>query len=600
MCSTLGRPRDLRSHSTKLPQSISSLAQDRDAQMHWLPILFRVVAVALGSLHAWAAVTSHSMNADGISYLDIGDAYMRSDWQTAINSVWSPMYSWVLGLVMHLLDPPMRWEFPVVHLVNFAVYLGALVCFGFFWRQLTRYRRARTVETSGDSWVTFPEWAWIGLGYTLFVWSSLSLIEIWSVTPDMLMAAIVYLAAGLILRIRLRNTSWHTFGLLGMVLGLGYLTKAVMFPLACVFLAVSLFSASDVRRAMPRVLAALLVFLLISTPFIAAISMTKGRVTFGGAGKLTYVRYVNGVPYPHWQGEPPGSGVPEHPSRRIFEAPPSYEFGTPIGGTYPISYDPSYWYEGVVARFNLGQQISCLMSSILFYLDLFVRQQGVLLVGVFILYMMKPRRQLPLTDIFRRWGLIIPALAAFGVYALVYVEGRYIGVFVVLFWADLLANVRLPDSRTSRRLASLLGTVMVLFMLMNIVVFNLEGYRDLTGKGNLNLSSNQQVVPPSWPGEIAEALHGLGIQPGDKVAVIGYGFDSFWARLARVQIVAEMLGWQADDFWLGDATVQSKAVQAFASTGAKAIIAESVPSYASLVGWHRVGESNHYILTLSQ
>jgi hypothetical protein len=344
----------------------------------------------------------------------------------------------------------------------------------------------------------------------------------------------------------------------------------------------------------------LLVLLLISTPFIAAISRAKGRVTFGGAGKLTYVRYVNGVPYPHWQGEPLGSGVPEHPSRRIFEAPPSYEFGTPIGGTYPISYDPSYWYEGVVARFNLGQQINCLMSSILFYLDLFVRQQGVLLVGVLILYMMKPRRQVPLTDIFRRWGLIIPALAAFGVYALVYVEGRYIGVFVVLFWADLLANVRLPDSRSSRRLASLLGTVIVLFMLMNIVIFSLEGYRDLTGKGNLNPSSNQQVVPPSWPGEVAEALHGLGIQPGDSAAVIGYGFDSFWARLARVQIVAEMLGREADDFWYGDSSLQSEVLQAFATTGARAVVAENVPSHASLPGWHKVGKSNYYVYVMSR
>jgi hypothetical protein len=28
--------------------------------------------------------------ADGISYLDIGDAYWRGDWHMAINAFWSP------------------------------------------------------------------------------------------------------------------------------------------------------------------------------------------------------------------------------------------------------------------------------------------------------------------------------------------------------------------------------------------------------------------------------------------------------------------------------------------------------------------------------
>ena len=45
------------------------------------------IAILLGALHTYAAATSYSMNADGISYLDIGDAYFRGDWETAINPV---------------------------------------------------------------------------------------------------------------------------------------------------------------------------------------------------------------------------------------------------------------------------------------------------------------------------------------------------------------------------------------------------------------------------------------------------------------------------------------------------------------------------------
>ena len=33
--------------------------------------------------YAWAAAKSHSMNADGISYLDMGDAYLGWNWEMA-------------------------------------------------------------------------------------------------------------------------------------------------------------------------------------------------------------------------------------------------------------------------------------------------------------------------------------------------------------------------------------------------------------------------------------------------------------------------------------------------------------------------------------
>jgi hypothetical protein len=559
-----------------------------------LPILFRLAAITLGGIHTWAAAAHHSMNPDGIAYLDMGQAYLRGDWAMAINAYWSPLYSWLLGLGMCIFDPPMRWEFPLVHLVNFLIYLIALSCFGFFWHQVIK------CQTRGGDNATLPEWVWQALGYTLFTWSSLNLVEIWSVTPDMCVAAFVYLAAGLILRIRGGEVTWSVFALLGVVLGLGYLSKAAMFPLAIVFLAISYFSVGSPRRAVPLVLIALVSFILVGSPFVVALSLAKDRLTFGDSGKLNYARYVNGIPDTHWNGEPPGNGAPIHPTREIFDEPAIYEFATPIGGTYAPWYDPSYWYEGVSLQFNFQDQARVLLANALFYFDLFFRQQGGLLVGVLILYLMDPRRSFQMKDFMRRWGLVIVALMAFGMYALVYVETRYLGPFVVLIWADLLANVRLPITQTSRKLAHALSVTMILFMLMNILAFNLQGVRDLTSRGNRRQLGISQAAPPSWPGEVAEKLHQLGVQPGDTVAIIGYGFDSFWARLAHVQIVAEMFEWDADAFWLGDSALQSEVLQAFARTGAKALVAEQVPNYASLSGWHRVGNSNHYVYILVQ
>jgi hypothetical protein len=168
------------------------------------------------------------------------------------------------------------------------------------------------------------------------------------------------------------------------------------------------------------------------------------------------------------------------------------------------------------------------------------------------------------------------------------VEGRYVAVFLILLMGELLVKV----PKVPWPAAPLASIVMVGFMLLQILVFNLSGAVDLSD--NLNRST-EAISPPSWPGATAERLYELGLQPGDKVGVIGYAFDSFWARLGRFQIVAEMLGSQATPFWFGDALVREAALQAFTSTGVKAVVAEGVPTGADLTNWHQVDESDYYI-----
>jgi hypothetical protein len=580
--------------------------EDRDfavgfkLHLQWLiRIFFFLLAIALGASHTWTAMISNSMNPDGISYLDMGDAYLRGDWNMAINAYWSPFYAWLLGIGMRILNPGMQWEFPVVHLINLIIYLGTLVCFEFFLQQLIRYSRGNLTAPSNSKIIALPEWALLSLGYVLFIYTSLNLIEIWSVTPDMCVAAFVYLAAGLELYIRTRKTSWRPFSFLGIALGFGYLAKAPMFPIAFMFLIISLYAVDNLRRAIPLTLISLTCFLLIGAPYIIALSHTQGRLTFGDSGILNYVRYVNGLPDAHWQGDIPDNGVPVHPTRKILDEPAIYEFGSPVGGTYPPWYDPTYWYEGVIPKFNWQEQLGVLLTNTLFYFDLFLRRQGVLATGIVLLYLLRDREPVIVKNIIRQWGLLILALAAFVMYAMVYVETRYLAPFVMLFWANLLVNIHLPDLTIFRRLISLLSITMILFMLANIAVFNVEGLRDYRGLGNPRQLAVSQASPPSRPGEVAEKLRSLGVQQGDKVAIIGYGFDSFWARLARVQIVAELIEWEANPFWVGGPVVQSKVIQAFASTGARAIVAESVPDYASLPGWRQLGNTDYYVYLFS-
>jgi hypothetical protein len=243
----------------------------------------------------------------------------------------------------------------------------------------------------------------------------------------------------------------------------------------------------------------------------------------------------------------------------------------------------------------MNRQLDYILFSLMYYFDLFFRQQAGLFIGVTLLYWMNRSKRLRLVDFPLRWGLVIIAVSAFVFYGMVNVIGRYVGVFTVLFWADLLANIHMPKEPQSRSLARFLGAVMIVFLAINILAMNLYGFWDLSEKANPHQDVIEDGVPPSWPGEVAQDLHQMGVKQGDKVAVIGYGFDSFWARLARVKIVAELLDYQAADFWLGDEAHQQKVLQAFADTGAKALVAENVPGYAQLDGWHQVGNSNYFI-----
>jgi hypothetical protein len=567
------------------------------SDLTWLRAFCRAVAVGLGGLHAWVAATQQSMSEDGISYLDMGDAYLRGDWNMAINTVWSPLYSWILGFGMKLIQPSVHWEISVVHLINFTIYLFALVAFEFLWRGLSRCNRTKGSEDDASSAAQFPDWVWLSLGYALFIWSSLSLIRIWAVTPDMLMAGCVYLAGGLLCRIATGRTGWTTFLILGFVLGFAYLAKSVMFPLAFIFLAVALVMSGEIRRGAPRIIAALLTFLLIAAPFVALFSVAKGRLTFGDAGRLTYLKLVNRVPYPHWRPDAiSGVGTPQHPARQIFENPAVFEFATPVGGTYPLSYDPSYWYEGVIPPLDIKKQVAVLITNAGFYFDLFIRRQGGVSAIVLLLLLLGVKRRSLQGWLSGELGLILIAVAAFGLYALVYLEGRYIGAFLVLFWAGLFSCIRIPKSLLSQRLIAVAGAILLSCFLLNIVSFNLEGLKRI---GLLETSSGKESVQdqsPSYkPVRLAEAVLEMGLKPGDEIAFIGYSFGAFFARLARLRVIAEIPDDQAESFWLADPDRRSAVVEALRKTGARAIVAERVTPGASVKGWQRIGNSRHFI-----
>lgn len=556
--------------------------------MRRLEVGFWVLAILLGFFHAWAD-HHYLVNADAMSYLDIAEAYVRRDWSNAVNAYWSPLYSWLIALALLVVKPSPYWKFAVLHLVNFAMYLFVLGCFGFLIRELVRVQRVHGPELG---LVTVPDWALLAFGYSLVIWSSLFLVTVQLESPDMLVAAFVYFATGILVRIRRDPSRWLPYVVLGVVLGLGFLAKSVMMPLTAVFLLGCVFAAGNLRRALPRVALAGAFFLLVIGPFVFAMSQSKGYLTTGRTGRLNYLWAINRVINNNWQGEEPGSGIPAHTTRKIFADPPAFEFAEPVGGTYPVWYDPTYWYEGSVSHFDLKEQLKVVATGVSSYYELFQEwglQYG-LAVALLSFYLLSRRGRRIIYDLKDHWTLLLPAIGGLGLYALVNVQGRYVASFVVLLWLALFAAVRLPQNPDSERL---IKVVMVVLAGSIVLTTLASSTREIAVTIRHLVRGEDPAAHEQW--QVAEGLRELGLVSSDKVAFIGHSTRGFWAHLLQLRIVAEVRRDKIGDFWEADANRKNQLLNAFAATGVKAVVAEKPPAGSDLTNWRRIRKTDYYV-----
>jgi hypothetical protein len=524
------------------------------------------------------------VNPDGVSYLDIAAACLKGNWGALINALWSPLYPALLSFWLSLFRPSACWEARTVRLFNFGVLVFGLWCLEYLLSGLVEYQEAIRVKEQEDG--LLPPWVLRATGYMLFFFASVYMTPAELVAPDVLVMAFVLLAAGIILRIRCGKDSALSFAALGLVLGLAYLTKAVMFPVGLGSLVAVLFAPQTFRRTIPRILLAAFLFLAISGPFIFALSKSKGRLTFGDSAAINYAEHVNGATYAvHWQGQPPGTGTPKHPTRKILETPPVYEYAEPIGGSYPPWTDPSYWYDGIRPHFVLGEQLRTLRSSLAAYGDMLGLLWG-LSAGylVFLFWGGSIRRFVNnfSKEIFL-WG---PAAAAIGMYSLVWVEPRYVSGFIMLVWAAALLALRIPEP----------GHAIVRSVTLTIVV--LLGFQTV-------LSFKKDIVTrpaygsPTVHCAVAQELRLEGVKPGDRVAYVGAAvWYHYWAHLAQVSVVTEVASEGVAAFWAASPQLRSKITDLLATTGAKAVVSKDVPPGLLADGWKEVPNTDYYVLLL--
>jgi hypothetical protein len=344
----------------------------------------------------------------------------------------------------------------------------------------------------------------------------------------------------------------------------------------------------------------LLIFLGLSSPFIAALSAAKGRFTFGETGRYNYAVHVNNVPPVHWQGENTANGRPVHATHKIFERPATFEFETPLGGTYPVWYDPSFWYEGIKLHLDPHEEAETISKNLRWEIELFFYLNGSIVAAWIILFCVGGKKLRVLKDLSDYWFLFVPALSTLVLYSLVHWEPRYIAPFLAVTIVSCFLSIRLPDTTESRRLFPAVAVLVSVMLLLPL------------GPGRFRLNSgffdllSPAMDDPNSDQAVAAEMYRLGLHPDERIASLCFSNlgMSNWAHLAGVRIIAEVYYWPGrsetlvNDFWAADPATQMQVIQALASTGASAVVSQEAPRGSHDSGWVQVGRSNYYIYWL--
>lgn len=547
---------------------MSNEEMNSEAFLKRLSFYFFILIAFVGISQAWS--TRDSMYADGISYLDVGDAYFNGDFKSAINAngYWSPIYCLIQGFANYIFKPSINFHSIFIRLVNFAIFILCFFSFNFFFQEFLK-----KVDDKKDSSITFPKWGWIVFGYSLFLWTSTNMIGLSMITPDMCVSGIIYAISGLMLKIERNKSNIFTYILLGLLLSLNYLTKAAMFPMAFIYLIIIFF----LRKNFLNTLIATVVFLAASSPYIYELSTAKGHPTFSETGKLVYSFRMDET-YNCWMGELKGCEQTTHPAKKIFSNPNIYDFSTPISGSYPIWFDPTYWFDGLSAKFDLNKQLKILAKSFERGLDLFLQMQGFLITSFIILFLYSNKKA---KDILQGWYFIIPTLCTIGMYSLIDFQYRYLGAFITTLWLVLFYSIQLPNTKESKKLLESISIVLAIFL---IITSSLS--KDMLTNGKISSCEMHRTV--------AKNLLQLGLKEKDGIAVIGTDYGIYYARLAKVKIISELPVEEEKIFWASDSSKKEEIFTKLKDLGAKLVLCEKGPSTAPNEGWQKVENTTYY------
>jgi hypothetical protein len=513
-----------------------------------------IASLMLTIVLVWAG--RYFVSPDGISYLDLSDELRSGNWADAANAHWSPGYPLILSTLLRpwMLRSP--WEPLVVHVINGWLFLAALATFEFFLVELRKSSgadRAALDLNTGAGWLA---------AHMVFLWCMLVLITVRSVTPDMMLAAIGFAAAAYVVRIQSKRLTVADFLMLGVLLGFAALTKSFMLSVSIAIMLVLL----TIDR---RVIYSAAVFAIVISPQVAALSAKSGRLSFGDSAKIVYALKVNGIS--KFDG-----------ANQLAAVPRTVSFPTDKPNqTYPLWDDPARWYSGISVSFDYSKQMGAFIRNLESDAGLALK----IVIPLIIVAML------------RDWGiplrnrlLAVTSLAVIGAYSLLYSEARLIGFWIALGSISLLAGVTL-DARHEKIGKGFVHLISIISAISVITYVVDQSFSSRPDRG-LNARDIQ--------GEVATRLRDSGIRQGDRIALLGDESDIYWARLAHVQIVAQIPLSDAPEYWSSSEGARDDINRWMGLAGAVAVVASWTSPPAPIDGWTPVPGSRYSIFPLKK
>lgn len=554
-------------------------------------LICRFLTIGLALLEAWSQ--RHFLNEDGVAYLDMSDAFLKHNWHLLVNPIWSPLYPVLIGAATWILHPSASYEIVLVHAINLLVLLAALASFEFLLHEVIKVCTERAESLAETARKHVPVWALQLLGYSFFIWSTFGMI--WAprmVTPDLCVATFVYLDCALLLKLRSGRNELSTCIWLGVALGIGYVAKAILFPIAFVAIIISFLLIRDRKRALLPVASMCVAFGVVSAPLVVAMSARVGKLSYSEAGTLNYAWHVDrifgGKPlggpffYPSEVGAPP---FLQHPMTLLFKHPDAYSFREPQILTYPPRSDMGYWGTGTKAPFNLQKQTRATTEGIATLLtDSHILPLSALIVAGLWISLAIQGRSRTFDGMQATWPLVIVGVVGTALYLLISVEPRYVAPFFAVILLGLLPGLLPLGLKYGERKAANCFALVAACLIVpaaGLVAYHLAGF-PRGESGELFLT-------------VGQLLNKNGVQPGEDVAIVGDSSDGCrWARMGRVHVVAQILRQDVNEFWQVSPETRSQVLAVFQRAGANAVVAEDTPP-SDLAEWHRLGDTHYYV-----
>lgn len=540
-----------------------------------LKTIFFVLMIAVALIQAFAYNTA-AYSTDDCAYLDQAVLFAQFDFKQAVNTYWSPLFPFIVGMMLKTFSPPLAQQLMAVKLLNVCIFALMLSCFNFFLSKfISGFPEVVGVagELSGDlKYARLSQRQWLILAYSLFAWTSLYVGGVNQATPDYLVSASLFLATGIAIDIRCKP-SVRKFGLLGAVLGLGYLAKASMIPSMVTLILISMMPLPNIRGKILNVIVAFVCAGLIAAPYWLALSIKTGSFSIGSSAGLNYMLWVNPGYSLLGNNKPDVEKQLIHPMVSLSDKPDIVVFEDVLPATFPPWFDPGYFAQGLKVVVSPTGSAIALVLNVVYLFCLFGWQ--LLAIGVAGRSIAKKQ-----SIVMSGWkeSLIIwlPAvMTAFGICTVISLPSgfstpRYFASTVVLVYLSYFFVRKFLNTERGRK------AMQASFMTACVISGALFAYGVA---GDVYRVARGRIDQPA---RLAVALHEMGLNPGDKVVLIGKECAE-WARIAGLRISAIVVSEKPDQMTDDKTYLRSIVEKLKTGTGAKAAVYFPEPISDNLV-----------------